>query len=297
MDSSSSKDSEEAPRSCGHCGRCQREVPAKRWWNLSVRPRRRSSVWHIDDIVNRLRSAGSVFAEDEAALLVTQEPDARARERLIARRVAGEPLEIILGWVEFAGLRLEVAPGVFVPRVKTEFVARLAVENLPHGGTLADLCCGVGAIAAAVASKRPDAVVTAADISPTAVAVAARNLAPYGATVVEADIARGIPGRFNVITACPPYVPTDEIDFMPAEARDFEPHAALDGGADGTDLQAAVFTAAARMLLPGGVVVVETSERQAVRTTQRAVDAGLNPSVGRNERLGAVVVAARKGES
>jgi len=251
----------------------------------------------VEDIVARLRAAGCVFAEDEAALLVAHEPDAAARDVLIARRIVGEPLETILGWVAFAGLRLEVVPGVFVPRVKTELVARVAIDHLRQGGSLADLCCGVGAIAAAVAHQRPDAVVTAADIAPRAVAVATRNLARYGATVVEANIADGLRGHFDVITACPPYVPTDEIDFMPAEARDFEPRAALDGGPDGTDLQAAVFVAAARLLSPGGVVIVETSEDQAIRTAQRAFDAGLNPSVGRDEELGAVVITATKGES
>lgn len=230
-------------------------------------------------------------------MLVDHEPDAAAREALIARRVAGEPLETIVGWVAFAGLRLEVVPGVFVPRTKTQLVARMAIDRLPQGGALADLCCGVGAIAAAVAHARPDAVVTAADISPRATAVAARNLMRYGATVVEADIASGLRGHFDVITACPPYVPTDEIDFMPSEAKDFEPRAALDGGPDGTDIQAAVFVAAARLLSPGGVVIVETSEDQAIRTAQRAFDAGLNPSVGRDEELGAVVITARKGES
>jgi release factor glutamine methyltransferase len=249
------------------------------------------------DLVERLRAAGCVFAEDEASLLVAHEPDAEAREALVARRIAGEPLETILGWVSFAGLRLEVIPGVFVPRVRTELVARTAIDRLPKGGALADLCCGVGAIAAAVAHARPDAVVTAADISPKVVAVARRNLAPYGATVVESDIADRVAGHFDVVTACPPYVPTEELGFMPAEARNFEPRAALDGGPDGTDLQAAVFAAAARILRPGGVVIVETSEAQANRTAQRAYAAGLNPSVGRDESLGAVVITARKGES
>jgi release factor glutamine methyltransferase len=155
----------------------------------------------------------------------------------------------------------------------------------------------VGAIAAVVAHARPDAVVTAADISSRAVAVARRNLQPYDVTVVEADVAQGITAHVDVVTACPPYVPTGEIEFMPAEAREYEPWAALDGGPDGTDVQARVFEAAARLLRPGGVAIVETSENQATRTAQRAFEAGLNPSVGRDEGLGAVVVTARKGES
>lgn len=245
----------------------------------------------MEDLVARLRAAGCVFAEDEAALLtanVTPKdlPDA------VARRVAGEPLEHVLGWVEFAGLRLEVAPGVFVPRVRTELVARLAIEALPPSGTLVDLCCGVGAIAAAVASARPDARVIAADIDPLAVGVAARNLLPFGAKALVSDMDRAIAGPVHVVTACPPYVPTDEIAFMPTEARDHEPHGALDGGADGTDLQARVFLAAARLLAPGGSAIVETSDAQARATANRAVQAGLNPSVGRDEELGATVIVA-----
>ena len=192
----------------------------------------------------RLRAAGCVFAEDEAALLVG-EFAGDALENAVTRRIAGEPFELVLGFVEFAGLRLAVAPGVFVPRRRTELVARLAIEALPAGRQLADLCCGVGAIAALVATRRPDAVVVAADISPRAVDVATRNLAPSGATALVADMGAGLHGLFDVITACPPYVPSDEIAFMPREAREYEPRVALDGGPDGTDLQAAVFTAAA----------------------------------------------------
>lgn len=244
------------------------------------------------ELVDRLRAAGCVFAEDEAALLMAHEPDAAAREALVARRVAGEPLETLLGWVLFGGLRLDVEPGVFVPRRRTELVARLAVERLPEGGTLVDLCCGVGAIAAVVAHSRPDARVIAADFDSRAVALAARNLEPYGATALVSDMDSNISLPIDVITACPPYVPTGEIQFMPSEARDFEPHTALDGGPDGTALQAAVFAAAARRLAPGGVVIVETSATLAELTTQRAVEAGLDPSVGHDEELGATVVVA-----
>ncbi|MGC4175480.1 putative protein N(5)-glutamine methyltransferase [Demequina sp.] len=248
----------------------------------------------MEQLAARLRAAGCVFAEDEAALLIAHEPDAVAREALVARRIAGEPLETVLGWVLFGGLRLAVAPGVFVPRRRTELVARLAIDALPQDGTLVDLCCGVGAIAAAVAHARPDATVIAADFDPRAVAVAQRNLAPYGATALVSDMDSNISVPIDVITACPPYVPTGEIPFMPSEARDHEPRTALDGGPDGTDLQAAVFAAAARRLSPGGVAIVETSHAQAERTAQRAVEAGLNPTVAQDEALGATVIVAAR---
>lgn len=244
--------------------------------------------------MERLRAAGCVFAEDEAALLTAHEPDAAAREVLVARRVAGEPLETVLGWVLFGGRRLTVEPGLFVPRRRTELVARLAVERLPQGGTLLDLCCGVGAIAAVVAHERSDATVIAADFDPRAVAVATRNLEPYGATALVSDMDANISVPVDVLTACPPYVPTAEIAFMPAEARDHEPRAALDGGPDGTDLQAAVFAAALRRLTSGGVALVETSASLAERTAQRAAEVGLSPSVVRDDVLGAIVVSARR---
>ena len=129
--------------------------------------------------MDRLRRAGCVFAEEEAALLLANVAPGELDDA-VARRVVGEPIEHILGFAEFAGLRILLGPGVFVPRRRTELLVALAVERLPHGGALLDLCCGSGAIAAAVASQRPDAAVTAADISPEAVAWAERNLAPFG---------------------------------------------------------------------------------------------------------------------
>ena len=132
--------------------------------------------------------------------------------------------------------------------------------------------------------------VVAVDVDPAAVAIAANNLSPVGATALVADMGAGLHGPFDVITACPPYVPTDEIALMPREARDYEPRVALDGGPDGTDLQAAVFATAAKLLRPGGVAIVETSRAQAERTAQRAVEAGLTASVGRDKKLGATVV-------
>lgn len=248
-------------------------------------------------VAARLRTAGCVFAEDEAALLVAEFPTVQDLERAVLRREEGEPLEHILGWVEFAGLRVPVAAGVFVPRRRTELVARLAVAHLSQGGTVVDLCCGAGAIALAVATARPNAVVWAADIDPVAVALGGNSLAPLGGKAVLADMDAGLPTHLastcDVVAACPPYVPSAQITLMPREARDYEPRAALDGGADGTDMQARVFEAAARLLKAGGVAIVETSEAQAERTAERAIHAGLSPSVVRDDELGATVVVAR----
>lgn len=247
-----------------------------------------------DALVSRLRAAGCVFAEEEAVLLREAGGDL---ERLAARRAAGEPLELVLGWAEFAGLRISVAPGVFVPRRRTELVARLAVALAPRGGTVVDLCAGSGAIAAAVAHARPDLTVIAADIDPRAVALASATLAPLGASSLlsDMDAALGhLSPRVDVVTACPPYVPTAQIPLMPREARDHEPARALDGGPDGTALQREVFAASSRLLRAGGVAIVETSEVLAELTVAAADSAGLSPAVEQDDERGAVVVVARQ---
>ncbi|WNM24321.1 putative protein N(5)-glutamine methyltransferase [Demequina capsici] len=250
-------------------------------------------------VAARLRAAGCVFAEDEAALLVEAAASGSAAlEDLIARRCAGEPLEPLVGWAHFAGLRIPVAPGTFVPRRRTELVARLAVALAPADGVVVDLCTGTGAIAAVVASRRPGATVIGADLDPAAVAVASVTLGAYGATAVVSDMADDLApdlrGRVDVVTACPPYVPTAQIAHMPREAREHEPLRALDGGADGTDLQRRVLEAAAALLRPGGHAVVETSVPQAPLTASHATALGLTSRVERDDQLGAVVVVASK---
>ena len=114
--------------------------------------RPRPGVSRADDVTARLRAAGSVFAEDEAALLLAEASSAEALEELVERRIGGEPLETILGWAEFCGLRVRTAPRVFVPRRRTELLARRAAALLPEGGVAVDLCCGTGAVAMAIAS-------------------------------------------------------------------------------------------------------------------------------------------------
>ncbi|MDN4477949.1 putative protein N(5)-glutamine methyltransferase [Demequina sp. SYSU T00039] len=247
-----------------------------------------------DAMVTRLRAAGCVFAEEEAALLAAAGGD---RDALVARRERGEPLELVLGWALFAGLRVPVAPGVFVPRRRTELVAEVALALAPAGGTMVDLCCGAGAIGGAVAYARPDLTVVAADIDPAAVDLAHALLAPLGATAIASDLDDALAhlrGLVDVVTACPPYVPTAQIPLMPREARDHEPVLALDGGPDGLDLQRGVFAASSRLLRPGGACVVETSDALERLTVAAAAGAGLVPALERDDERGAVVVVARQ---
>jgi release factor glutamine methyltransferase len=215
-------------------------------------------------IVARLRGAGCVFAEDEARLLAAAARTADELDAMVERRAAGVPLEQVLGWAEFCGLRIAVAPGVFVPRRRTEFLVQQGVALARPGGIIVDLCCGAGAIGAALAAAVDHAEVHAVDIDPAAVRCARRNVPGH---VYQGDLYQPLPARLrggvNLLVANVPYVPTGAIGFLPPEARAHEPLIALDGGPDGLDILRRVAAGAANWLAPGGHLLIETSERQA----------------------------------
>ncbi|MEO5832795.1 MAG: putative protein N(5)-glutamine methyltransferase [Nakamurella sp.] len=251
-----------------------------------------------------LRKAGCVFVEDEARLLLRAareiDPDNRtdALQTLLGRRVAGEPLEVVLGWALFRGLRVGVRAGVFVPRHRTEFLVARAKALLVPGDLVVDLCCGSGAVAVALASEVANLLVHAADIDPVAVDCARDNLAPFGGTAHLGDLFRALPaelvGRIAVCTVNAPYVPTAELAMLPPEARDHEPTTALDGGSDGVDLHRRVAASAPSWLAPGGRVLIETSRRQAGLTAAAMLDADLAPVVRRSrDGQTAVVIGTR----
>jgi release factor glutamine methyltransferase len=245
-------------------------------------------------VVARLRAAGCVFAEDEAGLLGAAAGSPAELDDLVARRVAGLPLEHLLGWAEFRGLRIAVAPGVFVPRRRTGFLVEQAVALAPDPAVVVDLCCGSGAVGAALLAERERVDLVAADIDPAAVACARRNVEPRGGRVVEGDLDAPLPvtlrGRVDVLLANAPYVPTGAIATMPPEAREHEARVALDGGADGLDVQRRVAAAAPRWLAPGGHLLIETGEHQAPRTAAAVTAAGLDARIARDDDLDATVV-------
>jgi release factor glutamine methyltransferase len=247
-----------------------------------------------DAVVGRLRAAGCVFAEDEARLLREAATTAVELAALVGRRVAGEPLEQLLGWAEFRGLRIAVAPGVFVPRRRTGLLAAQAVALAPPHAVVVDLCCGSGAVGVAVTSERPDVTLHAADVDPAAVACARRNLATVGGSVHTGDLYDALPddlrGRVDVLLANVPYVPSAAVAGLPPEARDHEPLVALDGGPDGLDVARRVIGGAPRWLAPGGALLFETSEDQAPVAVTSVTAAGLVPRVVTDDELGATVV-------
>lgn len=246
----------------------------------------------FDAVVERLRHAGCVFAEDEARLLLDEAVDASRLESLVARRVSGEPLEYILGWAAFAGLRVPVAPGVFVPRLRSTLLVREALRVGGDRPVVLDLCCGSGAIGAAILAARAGATIYACDIDPVATHCARRALGP-AALVLTGDLYAPLPtalhGRIEVIVANAPYVPTDDIRLMPSEARDHEARSALDGGPDGLQLQRRLVRGAPEWLTPGGRLLIETSRRQAAATAGILEAAGFSSSVVHDDDVGGTV--------
>jgi release factor glutamine methyltransferase len=252
-------------------------------------------VLDADSVIAQLRAAGCVFAEDEARLLRTAAHSDAELDAMIAQRVSGIPLEQILGWAEFCGLRIVVAPGVFVPRGRSEFLVETALELLRPNAIVVDVCCGTGALGAAISARGSVGQLHAIDIDPVAIECARRNLA--AASVYEGHLfdplPNGLRNRVDLVVANAPYVPSDAIALMPSEARDYEHRVALDGGAEGLDVQRGVIAAAPRWLARGAHLLVETSEEQADSTLALMTSAGWTARVVVDDERGSTVAIAK----
>ena len=248
-----------------------------------------------------LRAAGCVFAEEEAVVLGAAASTDDELSTLVRRRATGEPLEQVVGYADFCGVRVRLRPGVFVPRVRSELLVRLGAEaaQRPMGGggrpVVVDLCCGSGALGMALAARVPEAVVYAADSESAAVACARENLIDR---VYQGDLYAALPvdlrGQLGVLLANVPYVATGHIPLLPAEARDYEPHRALDGGPDGLDVFRRVVAGAPHWLAPGGVMLSEITEAQIEPATAAVTGAGLEPEVSYDDDLEAIVMVGRR---
>jgi release factor glutamine methyltransferase len=249
-------------------------------------------------IVARLRAAGCVFAEDEADVLLATTTDPTALDTMVSRRATGVPLEQVVGWAEFAGVRVAVQAGVFVPRRRTEALVRAAVAVTDPGATVLELCCGTGAIGAAIATAVPSVRLWASDIDPVAVRCAQENLAVFQAEVVLGDVDDALPSQLrdgvDVLVANVPYVPSAEVDYLPAEARMHEPSTALDGGVDGLAVLRRVAVRAPYWLRPGGWLFTECSQEQADAAAAVLRDAGLVASVAYDDDLDVAIVSGQR---
>lgn len=234
------------------------------------------------ELVRRLRAAGCVFAEREAVLLLAGAPDAAHLEAMTARRERGEPLEQILGWAEFDGIRFAVEPGVFVPRHRSEFLIAQAVGRGHAGAVVLDLCCGIGALGVAVRRRLGGAELHAADVDPAAVRCARRNVGADG-RVYQGELYSALPaalrGRIQLLIANAPYVPTGELRLLPPEAREHEHPVALDGGHDGLEIHRRVIAAAPDWLAPGGSLLIEVTADQARAAASLMRAAGLTSQI------------------
>ncbi|GAA4286765.1 putative protein N(5)-glutamine methyltransferase [Georgenia daeguensis] len=274
------------------------------------RPARREPAARTDEpgpawVVRALRSAGCVFAEDEARLLQAAARTPAELEALLERRVAGVPLEHVLGWVEFCGLRILLDDGVFVPRRRTGLLVREGVAHLRRSGgagrarrpVVLDLCCGSAAVGAAVAASVGGVELHASDVDAAAVACARRNVAGVGGSVHRGDLyaplPRSLAGRVDLLVVNAPYVPSDAIALMPPEARLHEPRAALDGGADGLDVHRRVAAGVPTWLRPDGILLIETSAVQAPATVEAVERHGLSATVVTDDSLDATAVLGR----
>jgi release factor glutamine methyltransferase len=243
-------------------------------------------AWATDDFRRRGNKSARLDAElllgealglDRIKLIVEAERPladgelTRYRE-LIKRRRVGEPIAYILGRREFFALPLRVDRRVLIPRPDTEILVETALSGTRDRhlyGRLLDLCTGSGCVAIAFAKARPTWRVTAVDLSADAAAVARENAQRAGVVhnlgVLEGDLFAPLPegAQFELISANPPYIPSADLAGLDADVRDFEPHLALDGGADGLHVMRRLVAGAQAYLSPGGLLAVEGGFDQA----------------------------------
>jgi release factor glutamine methyltransferase len=230
------------------------------------------------------RAPDHTLAEDAAVAL----------ERMIARRVAREPLQLIIGGTAFRTLEIVCRPGVFVPRPETEILAGLAIDVVRdvvdrHGSAVVlEPCCGTGAVALSIAAEVDHVTVHAGDISIEAVRLAEANrtalserdpAAAARVRLLQSDLMEAfdphLRGRVDVLVANPPYLPLDDAGELPTEVIAHDPPAALFGGATGHELVDRLLTEAPGWLTAGGAVLIELDVRRGAAAVDHARHAGL----------------------
>ncbi|NMM91288.1 hypothetical protein B2J88_44490 [Rhodococcus sp. SRB_17] len=238
-----------------------------------------SSVAALSALTETLRGAGCVFAEDEAEIIWNSVSNFQELESWTHRRIAGEPLEQIVGWVQFAELRLRVGPGVFVPRQRTLLLADATADLVGtiNNPVVLEAFCGVAPVAATVLDRHPRTNVHVTDSNSTALSYAQANT-DFRAATYQGDVLSGLAVelrcKVDVIAAVPPYVPDSEARFLPREAIDFEPGEALFGGSRGLDCIAALLSDAQAWLADEGSLLIEMNPGQVPAVLQLAAPLG-----------------------
>ncbi len=225
-------------------------------------------------VTRALGAAGCVAADEEAVELIRRAHDDDELERMLARRLTGEPLAWVTGGVSFCGLDVIVEPGVYVPRWQSEPLALMAARLLPPAGVGVDLCTGAGAIAMVMQSAHPDARIVATEIDSVAASCARLN----GLVVYEGHLDEPLPAELesqvDVITGVLPYVPNDALHFLPRDVQRFEAPRALDGGEGGVELISAVVRTGPRWSKRGGWLLLEVGGEQVIGVTAMLAASG-----------------------
>ncbi len=244
---------------------------------------------------------GHALRLDRAQLIaradrILEQREVDAGSALVARRLRREPVSRILGSKEFWSLPLNVTPDVLVPRPETETVVEAALDFIVGGGLrteqlrLLDIGTGSGALLLALLSELPAANGIGTDISQAALGIASGNAARLGfsdrCTFVACDIAAGVSGPFDIVVSNPPYVVRGEIAALAPEVSHYDPPLALDGGNDGLDAYRAIAADAARLLAPGGRLIVELGAGQEPPVRALFTKAGLTARDARNDLAG-----------
>lgn len=240
--------------------------------------------------------AGGIESPEAEARWIEEGAGGRDVDELVRRRLAGEPLQYVLGTTAFRRLELKVGPGVFIPRPETEVVAEHAMGRLPQGGILVDLCTGSGAIALSVADERPDARVVASELSPTAAQWATSNRDALGLRVdiYSGDLFESLPsdlaGRADVVVSNPPYVDPSERPMLPPDVVDHEPAEALFAPGEGTAVISRIAAEAPTWLRPDGWLVLEIGETQGyavaeILQTAGFADVSIEPDLTGRDRI------------
>ena len=210
------------------------------------------------------KTAEQVIADRE---IYASEEVCELTESFVQRRLRGEPMPYILGQWDFYGMTLTVTPDVLIPRDDTVVVTELAIKKamyLEQNPRILDLCTGSGCIGLAIARRVKDARVTLGDVSAAALRVARRNVSQLkltgrvnGVAMDALKPAQEFLGTYDLIVSNPPYVTTQEMETLDPSVRDFEPHLALDGGADGLDFYRAIIKNYSSALAPRGYLCFE----------------------------------------